>query len=128
MLSATNKPAVMLNVTMLSVVVPKRLAKDKHSSLLRAFVNYGHKKSYNIGPRTGDLLADKLSLESRVRDSISERLELKTQANDLLGDKLGLESRLRELAAEKLDLEARMSDLISDKLELEEKFEQGPIL
>jgi hypothetical protein len=23
---------------------------DKHSSLLRTFVNYGRKKSYNIGP------------------------------------------------------------------------------
>ncbi len=26
-------------------------ARDKHSSLLRKFVNYGCKKSYNIGPR-----------------------------------------------------------------------------
>jgi hypothetical protein len=26
------------------------LAKDKQSSLLRTFVNYGHKKFYNIGP------------------------------------------------------------------------------
>jgi hypothetical protein len=29
----------------------ERLAMDKHSSLLRTFVNYGHKKLYNIGPR-----------------------------------------------------------------------------
>jgi hypothetical protein len=28
----------------------ERLASDKHSSLLRTFVNYGHKKFYNIGP------------------------------------------------------------------------------
>ncbi len=28
----------------------KALAKDKHSSLLRTFVNYVHKKFYNIGP------------------------------------------------------------------------------
>ena len=28
----------------------KRLATDKHSSLLRKFVNYGHKKFHNIGP------------------------------------------------------------------------------
>ncbi len=29
----------------------ERLARDKHSSLLRKFVNYGQKKFYNIGPR-----------------------------------------------------------------------------
>ena len=28
----------------------ERLATDKHSSLLRKFVNYGHKKFYSIGP------------------------------------------------------------------------------
>ncbi len=28
----------------------EELAKDKHSSLLRKFVNYGRKKFYNIGP------------------------------------------------------------------------------
>ncbi len=28
----------------------ERLAKNKHSSLLRIFVNYGQKKFYNIGP------------------------------------------------------------------------------
>ena len=28
---------------------PKKLAKDKHSSLLRALVNYGRKKFYNTG-------------------------------------------------------------------------------
>jgi hypothetical protein len=27
----------------------KRLARDKHCSLLRKFVNYGRKKFYNIG-------------------------------------------------------------------------------
>ncbi len=27
------------------------LASDKHSSFLRAFVNYRHSKLYNIGPR-----------------------------------------------------------------------------
>jgi len=26
-------------------------AKDKHSSLLRKFINYGRKKFYNIGPK-----------------------------------------------------------------------------
>ncbi len=30
----------------------ERLAKDKHSSLLRKSVNYGQKKFYNIGPRS----------------------------------------------------------------------------
>jgi hypothetical protein len=29
------------------------LALDKHSSLLRALVNYGLKKFYNTGPRCG---------------------------------------------------------------------------
>jgi hypothetical protein len=28
----------------------ERLARDKHSSLLRKYINYGHKKFYNIGP------------------------------------------------------------------------------
>jgi hypothetical protein len=28
----------------------ERLARDKHSSLLQEFVNYGRKKLYNIGP------------------------------------------------------------------------------
>ncbi len=28
----------------------ERLARDKHSSLLQTFVNYGKGKSYNIGP------------------------------------------------------------------------------
>jgi hypothetical protein len=29
----------------------ERLAMDKHSSLLRKFVNYGQEKFHNIGPR-----------------------------------------------------------------------------
>jgi hypothetical protein len=29
----------------------KRLARDKHNSLLQTFVNYSRKKFYNIGPR-----------------------------------------------------------------------------
>jgi len=29
----------------------ERLASDKRSSLLQIFVNYGRKKTYNIGPR-----------------------------------------------------------------------------
>ena len=29
----------------------ERLVRDKHSSLLRTFVNYGHKKFYNFGSR-----------------------------------------------------------------------------
>jgi hypothetical protein len=31
----------------------ERLARYKHSSLLRKFVTYGRKKFYNIGPRGG---------------------------------------------------------------------------
>jgi hypothetical protein len=34
----------------------ERLAKDKHSSLLRIFVTYGRKKFYNIGPRDQNFL------------------------------------------------------------------------
>jgi len=30
----------------------KKLAKDKHSSLLQKFINYGNKKFYSTGPRT----------------------------------------------------------------------------
>ncbi len=33
----------------------ERLARDKHSSLLQKFVNYGQKKFYNIGPRADDI-------------------------------------------------------------------------
>ncbi len=29
----------------------RRLSRNKHSSLLQTFVNYGHKKFYNIGSR-----------------------------------------------------------------------------
>jgi hypothetical protein len=29
----------------------EKLARDKHSSVLPKFVNYGRKKFYNIGPR-----------------------------------------------------------------------------
>ena len=35
----------------------ERLARDKHSSLLQKFVNYGQKKFYNIGPRCTSLTA-----------------------------------------------------------------------
>ncbi len=31
----------------------ERFARDKHSSLLRKLVNYGRKKFYRIGPRSG---------------------------------------------------------------------------
>jgi len=34
----------------------ERLAKAKHSSLLRKFVNYRHKMFYNIGPWTRSIL------------------------------------------------------------------------
>ncbi len=30
------------------------IARDKHSSLLRTFVNYGRKKFYNVGRAEGD--------------------------------------------------------------------------
>ncbi len=33
----------------------KKLTRDKHSSLIRKFVNYGQEKFYNIGPRGSSL-------------------------------------------------------------------------
>jgi hypothetical protein len=33
----------------------ERLARDKHSSLLRKYVNYGNKKFYSAGPRVEPL-------------------------------------------------------------------------
>jgi len=35
----------------------KKLAKDKHSGLLRKLVKYGQKKFYNIGPRSMRVVA-----------------------------------------------------------------------
>ncbi len=49
------------------------LARDKHSSLLRTFVNYGRKKFYNIGPRSGrppemnETLPEKIKVHLRQR-------------------------------------------------------------
>ncbi len=37
--------------TMKSLTTSEKLSLDKHSSLLRTFINYGRKKFYNIGPR-----------------------------------------------------------------------------
>jgi hypothetical protein len=34
----------------------EKLARDRHSSLLPKFVNYGQKRFYNMGPRTGQNL------------------------------------------------------------------------
>ncbi len=43
----------------------KKLAKDKHSSLLQKFVTYGRKKFYNIGPRD-QIWAEFSSLEVAI--------------------------------------------------------------
>ncbi len=43
-------PALLSNI-MLGL---ERLARDKHSCLLRTFENFGHKFFYNIGPRTNE--------------------------------------------------------------------------
>ncbi len=42
-----------------------RLAEDKHSSLSITFVNYGHKRFYNIGPWSATLLGSSMVLISR---------------------------------------------------------------
>ena len=54
----------MLSVFMLNVVAPKMesLARDKHSSLLQKYVNYGRKMFYSTGP-----WLPKLSLECYTR-------------------------------------------------------------
>jgi hypothetical protein len=72
MLNVANKPfmlsGIMLNVVMLSVVVLnvvvplERIDKDKHSSLLRTFVNYGRKKFYKIAAWPGFRILFLLSL------------------------------------------------------------------
>jgi hypothetical protein len=55
----------------MSLALPKketrleRLARDKHSSFLRKFVNYALKKFYKIGPRT-DATVWNLSLFTQV--------------------------------------------------------------
>ncbi len=40
----------------------EKLAKDKHSSLLQKFVNYGQKKFYNIGPSYTPVLDSNMSI------------------------------------------------------------------
>ncbi len=48
----------------------ERLARDKHSSLLRKSLNYGQKKVYNIGPRLERHAKDKCSGLVTVIDAI----------------------------------------------------------
>ncbi len=52
----------------------ERLARDKHSSVLRKFVNYGQKKFYNIGPRSqfykNSLLSHRRCGKSRAFDPV----------------------------------------------------------
>jgi hypothetical protein len=40
-----------LGLTLIHYIRLERPARGKHSSLLQAFVNYGRKEIYNIGPR-----------------------------------------------------------------------------
>jgi hypothetical protein len=57
---------------------------DKHSSLLRKFVNYGRKKFYSIGPWR----AFKMSsfIESTKPDAIEENLSILFQQNLIVGE------------------------------------------
>ncbi len=50
----------------------KSLAMDKHSSLLRTFVNYGRKKFYNIWAQSAAFVGDKDHLRSVVRQHPAE--------------------------------------------------------
>ncbi len=43
-----------LNIKIKYLTQLESTARDKHSSLLRKFVNYGRKKFYNIGPEQPD--------------------------------------------------------------------------
>ncbi len=55
----------------------KRLAKDKQSSLLRKFVNYGQNKFYNIGPwKLSQILARMLQFQEEEMEEDPERLGL----------------------------------------------------
>ncbi len=66
---------------MLSVMASlERLASDKHSTLLRTFVNYGRKKSFNIGPSWTTLFgsstkASDTTLSLSVRDQFHKPFE-----------------------------------------------------
>ncbi len=55
----------------------ERLARDKHSSLLRTFVNYVCKTFYNIGPRSAhvSITFKKASLKV-IQASLVERVQL----------------------------------------------------
>ncbi len=55
---------------------------DKHSSLLRTFVNYGRKKFYNIGPWNEFSTSDALHL--RCYEEKLSSLKLKTRPKQLL--------------------------------------------
>jgi hypothetical protein len=54
----------------------EKLAKDKYSSLLGKFVNYGHKKFYNIGPWMLGRPWAPLCLD-RVKESSSKNTKFK---------------------------------------------------
>jgi hypothetical protein len=48
----------------------ERLARDKHTSLLRTFVNYGRKKFYNIGARRKKHGVDKILSEYQLPEVV----------------------------------------------------------
>ncbi len=52
----------------------ERLARDKHSSLLRIFINYGHKFFYNIGPEL-----QKLNLKKKLVNESTADIAATTQ-------------------------------------------------
>jgi len=53
------------------------LARDKHSSLLRTFVNYGRKKFYNIGPRSGRPQEMNETLPEKIKVHLLKRFLLR---------------------------------------------------
>jgi hypothetical protein len=45
-----------------------RIARDKHSSLLRKFLKYGRKKVYNVGPWKGRKKEGKIKEKGRKKE------------------------------------------------------------
>jgi hypothetical protein len=51
----------------------ERLARDKHSSLLRKFVNYNCKKFYNIGPRLQEIVVTMSTAKMMAPHAVPEQ-------------------------------------------------------
>jgi hypothetical protein len=47
---------------------------DKHSSLLQIFINFGHKKFYNMGPRAAAAFAQLKKLTDGDSETLAQKL------------------------------------------------------